>query len=236
MSRSMSPIERMSRPTNPKLSAANNALLAVQDIVHASGLDIPTEPYGLGSTARLSSVRVDPAVKLLQNITWRGFFNPQEYRTSSLVATPILKGKEVDPSNTVKRASQGGHGTRPRSANASVRTLRERAAAGGAHEVPDGVDSDPMDDVFDDMVCLVQKTICPPRLSICVIPLSMSASGRTGGGIVGRNEDPARGPQVLPRFAMQRPAGGHRAVPRPGQLCVDAESAPQSDRRRAAGD
>jgi hypothetical protein len=151
MSRSRSPIERMSRPPDPKLSSANNALIAVQDIVHASGLDIPTEPYGLGSTARLSSVRVDPAVKLLQNITWRGFFNPQEYRASSLVAAPILKGKEVDPANTMKRSTPGGgHGTRPRSANASVRTLRERA---GVHESPDGgVEVDPMDEVFDEMV------------------------------------------------------------------------------------
>ena len=71
MSRSLSPLEKYSRPPDPQKNSLKNALSTVQDIVHASGVDIPTEPVGLGGGARLGSVRVDPAAKLLQNITWR---------------------------------------------------------------------------------------------------------------------------------------------------------------------
>lgn len=143
----MSQIERVSRPPNPKLNSVNNALVAVQDIVHASGVDINTEPYGLGYVARLGSVRVDPAVKLLQNITWRGFFNAEEYRSSSLSA-PVLKGREVNPANAQSTKRAMSPGARPRSANATLRSsLKERI---GTHELEG--ESDPMEEAFNDMV------------------------------------------------------------------------------------
>ncbi len=142
----MSPIEKISRPNNPQLNSLNNALVAVQDIVHASGVDIPTEPFGLGGAARLGSVRVDPAVKLLQNITWRGFFNAEECRSSS-VANPVLKGREVNPANAHLGKRTASPGGRPRSANSTVHGFKERT---GTHELEG--EPDPMEEAFNDMV------------------------------------------------------------------------------------
>ena len=176
MSRSiMSPIEKISRPNNPQKSAVNNALIAVQDIVHASGVDINTEPYGLGGSARLGSVRVDPAVKLLQNITWRGFFNAEEYRSSSLSTNPILKGREVNPNNASLNKRAMSPGARPRSANATVNNFKERI---GTHEMEG--EPDPMEEALNDMVNraedLWEDTKVPPadrkfyRESLCKGP------------------------------------------------------------------
>ena len=70
-----------------------------------------------------------------------------------IASNPILKGKEVNPANAMKRSSSSP-GTRPRSANASIRTVRERIGIHEHHDMEG--DNDPMEEVFHEMVARVE--------------------------------------------------------------------------------
>ena len=69
-----------------------------------------------------------------------------------IASNPILKGKEVNPANAMKRSSSPG--TRPRSANASIRAVRERIGTHEHHDMEGG--NDPMEEVFHGMVARVE--------------------------------------------------------------------------------
>ena len=71
-----------------------------------------------------------------------------------IASNPILKGKEVNPANAMKR-STSSPGTRPRSANASIRTIRERVGI-QEHHPSDMEGIDPMEEVFHEMVARVE--------------------------------------------------------------------------------